>query len=105
MVIAKHYISSEYLLFSIGRGENDKLFYNNLSKFEQELEYLTGRSATMGLEELLLDIAKNEGKSEGLEIGEHNKAIEIARELKIEGLAIEFIAKTTKLSVEEVKEL
>lgn len=81
---------------------------NNIT-FEQELEKLTGRSTTMGIEELLLDRAKHEGKvegkSEGLEIGEHNKAMEIARELKKEGLAIEFIAKTTKLSIAEIEEL
>ena len=55
----------------------------------------------MGIEEFLLDNAKMEGKLEG----EHNKAIAIARELKKEGLAIEFIAKTTKLSIEEIEKL
>ena len=59
----------------------------------------------MGIEEFLLDNAKKEGKLEGIEKGEHNKAIAIARELKKEGLAIEFIAKTTKLSVEEIEKL
>jgi predicted transposase YdaD len=45
----------------------------------------------------VLDYAVNEAKLE--------EAREIARELKKEGLAIEFIAKTTKLSIEEIKKL
>jgi len=36
---------------------------------------------------------------------EHKKALNIARELKKEGLAIEFIAKTTGLSIEEIEGL
>jgi len=51
----------------------------------------------MGIEEFLLDQAKNEAKLE--------EAKAIARELKKEGLAIEFIAKTTKLSIEEIEKL
>jgi predicted transposase/invertase (TIGR01784 family) len=40
-----------------------------------------------------------------LKEGEHKKALEIARELKKEGLDIAFIAKTTKLSIEEIEKL
>jgi hypothetical protein len=36
---------------------------------------------------------------------EHKRALDIARELKKEGLALEFIAKTTKLSIEEIEKL
>ncbi|TFF34119.1 Rpn family recombination-promoting nuclease/putative transposase [Mucilaginibacter psychrotolerans] len=35
----------------------------------------------------------------------HNEALDIARELKKEGLAIDFIAKTTKLAIEEIEKL
>jgi predicted transposase/invertase (TIGR01784 family) len=42
---------------------------------------------------------------EGIEKGRHEEALTIARELKKEGLAIEFIAKTTKLSIEEIEKL
>jgi predicted transposase/invertase (TIGR01784 family) len=55
----------------------------------------------MGIEELLLDQAKKEGRQEG----NHEKAVAIARELKKEGLSVDFIAKTTKLSVEEIGKL
>ncbi len=37
--------------------------------------------------------------------GEHNKAIEIAREMKKDGLPIGQIAKFTKLSLEEIERL
>jgi predicted transposase/invertase (TIGR01784 family) len=53
----------------------------------------------------VLDYAKEEGVQEGMEKGEHKKALDIARELKKEGLAIEFIAKTTKFSIEEIEKL
>jgi predicted transposase/invertase (TIGR01784 family) len=71
------------------------------SKFEQAVEVLTERSNTMGIEELLLDRATKQG----LEKGKKEKAVAIARELKKEGLTVEFIAKTTKLSVEEIEKL
>lgn len=41
----------------------------------------------------------------GRQDGRHEEALEIARELKKEGLSIEFIAKTTKLSVKEIEAL
>lgn len=63
----------------------------------------------MGIRELLIDWAKNEGKLEGVlegELrGELKKQIEIARELKKEGLSIAFIAKTTKLAVKQIEKL
>jgi predicted transposase/invertase (TIGR01784 family) len=55
----------------------------------------------MGIEEFLLDQAKNEG----IEKGKQEEARVIAIELKKEGLTIEFIAKTTKLSIEEIERL
>jgi len=49
--------------------------------------------------------AEERGIEKGIERGEYKKAIAIARELKKEGLAIEFIAKTAKLSIEEIEKL
>jgi predicted transposase/invertase (TIGR01784 family) len=49
----------------------------------------------------VLDYAVKEAKEEG----EYNKAVDIARELKKEGLTSAFIAKTTKLSLEEIEKL
>ncbi len=64
---------------------------------EKEVEQKQGRNTTVGIKEYLLEKAKNEG--------EKNKAVAIACELKKEGLAIDFIAKTTKLTVKEIEKL
>ena len=48
-------------------------------------------------------IAFAEEKAE--ERGEHKKALDIAGQLKKEGLSIEFIAKVTNLSVSEIENL
>jgi predicted transposase/invertase (TIGR01784 family) len=85
----------------------------NMSKFEVEVEQLIGRETPMGIKEFLLErqkqegieIGRQEGKATGIEEGSYKKALAIAQELKKEGLAIEFIARTTKLSVEEIKTL
>ncbi len=71
----------------------------------------------MGIRELLIEWAKNEGRTQGklegvLEgelrgelRGELKKQLEIARELKKEGLSIALIAKTTKLAVKQIEKL
>ncbi len=51
-----------------------------------------------------LDTAREEGKIEGVEIGEKNKAIEIAKSL-LDVLDIKTIADKTGLSVEEIEKL
>jgi predicted transposase/invertase (TIGR01784 family) len=79
------------------------------TKFEQEVEILTERSTTMGIEELLLDRAKQEGirkgKLEGKLEGKYEQTVAMAIELKKEGLSLEFIAKITQLSIEELEKL
>ncbi|OOQ60934.1 hypothetical protein [Mucilaginibacter pedocola] len=47
----------------------------------------------------------NYAMTEGIEKGKLEEALAIARELKKEGLAIEFIAKTTKLFVDVIEKL
>ena len=42
---------------------------------------------------------------EGIEKGEYKKALDIAREMKKDGLPIEQIVKFTKLSIEEIEKL
>lgn len=70
-------------------------------KFEQEVEALTERSNTMGLEELLLDRATKEG----VEKGKKEEALVIAKQFKDMGVPIADIAKGTGLSVEEIEKL
>jgi len=51
----------------------------------------------MGIEELLLNRAKKEGKRESL--------ISVAREMKKDGIPVEQIVKFTKLSIKEIEKL
>jgi predicted transposase/invertase (TIGR01784 family) len=74
--------------------------------FEKELEKIKGGSTiTMGIEELLLDRAKNEGKAEGKVEGGRIKALEVAKTFKELGIAIADISKGTGLSVKEIEAL
>ena len=81
----------------------EKLFniaeYSNLTK-EEKIMYDSNLKYKWDNKNVL-DYAVKEAKLEG----EYQKALDIARELKKEGLAIEFIAKTTKLSVEDIAKL
>jgi predicted transposase/invertase (TIGR01784 family) len=81
----------------------EKLFsiaeYTNLTKEEKEM-YDSSLKYKWDNKNVL-DYAVNEG----IEKGKLEQAKAIARELKKEGLAIEFIAKTTKLSIEEIEKL
>ena len=75
------------------------------AKFVKELNVLTERSITMGIEELIVDQAKKEGMEKGIEKGELAKAKSIARAMKDEGIPVARIAKFTKLSVKEIEKL
>jgi len=79
------------------------------AKFVQELSILTERTTTMGIEELLLDQAKKEGKlegkKEGKEEGKLEEAKDIARAMKNEGIPLVQVTKFTRLSVEEIEKL
>ena len=55
----------------------------------------------MGIEEFLLDQAKNEG----IEKGKLEEAKTIAWEMKKDGIPFTQIAKFTKLSIEEIEKL
>jgi predicted transposase/invertase (TIGR01784 family) len=83
------------------------------TKFEQQVEILTERSNTMGIEELLLDRAEKKGERKGEKKGEKKgeikgrkeEAVVIAREMKKDGLPVAQIEKFTRLSVEEIEKL
>lgn len=75
------------------------------TKFEQQVEILTERSTTMGIEELLLDRAEIKGEKRGEIKGEINSRKDIAREMKKDGFPVAQIEKLTKLSAEEIEKL
>ena len=85
----------------------EKLFsiaeYTNLTK-EEKTMYDSNLKRRWDNKNVL-DYAIKEGMEKGMEKGRHEEALAIARELKKEGLTIEFIAKTTKLSIQEIEKL
>ncbi len=85
----------------------EKLFsiaeYTNLTKEEKTM--YDSRLKHKWDNKNVLDYAVSTAEAKGIEKGKHEEALTIARELKKEGLTIEFIAKTTKLSIEEIESL
>jgi len=85
----------------------EKLFniaeYTNFSK-EEKTMYDSSLKRKWDNQNVL-DYALKEGMEKGIELGKLEEAKIIARELKKEGSSIEFIAKTTKLSIEEIEKL
>ena len=89
-----------FLRFYI-RFENPEMF----SKFEKEITVLTERSATMGIEEFLLDSAEKKGIEQGMEKGRQNALRDTALKMKKAGLDVSLIANITGLFPEEIEKL
>jgi len=53
----------------------------------------------------ILEIVRMQDRRDGKLEGKHEAALKIARELKKEGLTVDFISRITKLSVEEIAAL
>ena len=85
----------------------EKLFniaeYSNLTK-EEKTMYDTSLKRKWD-NKAVLDYAVNEAVKEATKEAEHNKAVDIAREMKQDGIPIEQIAKFTKLSVQEIEKI
>ena len=81
--------------------------------FEKESEKLLGRNTTMGTEEYLLQKAKGEGILEGklegilegkLE-GKLEEALQIAKEMKVDGINLAQISKYTGITIQKLEKL
>jgi predicted transposase/invertase (TIGR01784 family) len=89
----------------------EKLFsiaeYTNLTKEERTMydESLKRKWDNKNVMDYAVSTAEERGLAKGLEEGEHKKALEIALEMKKEGMPLAQIAKFTKLSVEEIEAL
>jgi predicted transposase YdaD len=99
------------------RFDNPQLFIN----FGKEINILTERNTTMGIEEFLLDQAKKEGlrkgreegrnegreedREEGLHEGREEEKRQTAIKMKENSLALDLIANITGLSYEEIERL
>lgn len=107
-------------LFSIAEYTNltkeEKTMYDSSLKRKWDnqnvLDYAVSVAETKAMEKGI-EKGRQEGRQEGIqtglkegvELGRHDKALAIARELKKEGLTTTFIAKTTNLSFEEIESL
>ena len=79
--------------------------YERFISSEEEMEIYNARDAFLYGQTLMLKREREEGIKEGIEAGEKNKALSIAKSLKKSGLDIKFISNNTGLSIEEVEKL
>ena len=79
--------------------------YERFISSEEEMEIYNARDAFLYGQTLMLKREREEGIKEGIEEGEKNKALSIAKSLKKSGLDIKFISNNTGLSIEEVEKL
>ena len=84
--------------------KKDKEIFNEA---DRELKYLTGDEALQRIEELRQKAELDEkwAYSGGVHDGVKKEKIEIAKKMKAEKLEIEFIAKMTGLTKEEIEKL
>src|SRR3569833_2739898 len=91
-------------LFNIAEYTNltreEKTMYDTSLKYKWDNKNVLDAARQQGIEQ-----GFEQGVEKGMRQGEYNKAVAIARELKEEGLSLDFIAKTTKLSIEEIEKL
>ena len=73
--------------------------------FDQQIEQISGGTITMGVIEAIRKQEREEGERRGKLEGEYQKSLEIARNMKNEGMSLAQIMRFTKLSAEELKKL
>ena len=87
--------------------EERDVYEASMKHLEDEVD-MEENGYKIGLEEGL-DIGRKEGREEGRkegrEEGEHNKALQIATDMKKEGMDMALIVKMTNLSLEEIEKL
>ena len=84
-----------------------KLEYMSMSDEERReyRDYMVSVHAAKDAIETAKDEGRNEGRAEGRAEGEYTKAIDTARSMKADGMAVELIAKYTGLNAEEIDRL
>ena len=79
--------------------------YNNFIKDRLMMNEYDKREAYLYGNQIMLEEERRLGIEQGIEQGEKNKAISIARNLKKSGIDIRIISENTGLSIEEIKNL
>lgn len=88
------------------QAEISKLEPKEMRTYQESLKiYRDNYSALEYAEKEGLKKGREEGRKEGKIEGERNKAIQIAMQLKLDGMPIERVAKITGLSIEEIGKL
>ncbi|SEO98854.1 conserved hypothetical protein (putative transposase or invertase) [Mucilaginibacter sp. OK283] len=107
LYVLKHLSQMDKIPVYLRKPIFEKLFsiaeYTNLTKeektmYDSSLKYKWDNKN-------VVDYARQEGMEKGIEKGEYKKALDIAREMKKDGLPLVQISKFTKLSVEEIEKL
>ena len=83
--------------------EERDVYEASMKRLEDEVD-MEELGYKIGMEEGL-DIGRKEGRKEPTHEREHNKAIQIATDMKKEGMDMALIVKMTKLSLEEIEKL
>ncbi|SEO97026.1 conserved hypothetical protein (putative transposase or invertase) [Mucilaginibacter sp. OK283] len=87
-------------LFSI--AEYISLTKEEKTMYDSSLKYKWDNKNVMNY---AVSTAETWGEAKGMEKGEYKKALDIAREMKKDGLPLAQISKFTKLSAEEIEKL
>lgn len=87
-------------LFNIAEVSN--LTSAEMNAYQQSLKI---KRDNYNHDQFVLNQGIEQGEARGEAKGKYNNSLEIARELKKEGMTVEFIAKITKLSLEEIEAL
>lgn len=76
-----------------------------INRIFDQIEQISGGTITMGVIEAIRKQEREEGERRGKLEGEYKKSLEIARNMKNEGMSLAQIMRFTKLSAEELKKL
>ena len=96
---AKGLKEAREILKEINMSAKERAAYN---RYIEVLRMEAGVAETIVFE---TQVAREEGLKEGLKEGERNKALEIAREMKENGMSLEVISKFTRLDLEMINNL
>ena len=91
----------KYLIAEVGNlTKEEKAMYDSNLKAKWDYENSIAYAKEIAAEEGL-----KKGMEKGMEKGEYKKAVDIALEMKKDGLPVAQISKFTKLSVQEIEKL
>jgi predicted transposase/invertase (TIGR01784 family) len=76
-----------------------------VKEYEEKLSKIIKTRTNMGIEQTIIEHFKEEGRQEGMEKGDYQRAIKTAENCLKEGMSKELVAKITELPLKTVQEL